>query len=163
MEQRQRVNTGITLKNVKKYKALSQETEAFSASVYIGGKRIGEVSNDGWGGSHRWDIDRAGREAVEAAVDAWITATGDAAVERWDSAVEEVLEVMELQKIAKKNAREGYPVTLYGREGLLPWAAEVGMRVYKNEWSLGLRDESEVQVALARYTPDEYEIVWGAR
>lgn len=52
----------IELKNVKHCDFASHETNCFEASVYIDGKRAGNVSNDGNGGSHSYDS----REMVEA-------------------------------------------------------------------------------------------------
>lgn len=42
----------IELKNIKYAEFASQETHCFEASVYIDGKRIGTVENDGRGGCH---------------------------------------------------------------------------------------------------------------
>ncbi len=43
-------NTRITLKNVKFYEALSEETNAFTADVYLDGKKFGYAKNSGQGG-----------------------------------------------------------------------------------------------------------------
>jgi hypothetical protein len=51
----------IELKNVKHSDFASRETNCFEASVYIDGKRAGNVSNDGRGGPHSYDS----REMVE--------------------------------------------------------------------------------------------------
>jgi hypothetical protein len=40
----------IELKNVKHYPAMSEETPAFSATIYIDDKKAGEAKNDGRGG-----------------------------------------------------------------------------------------------------------------
>ena len=40
----------ITLKNVKHAEFASQETNCFEASIYFEGKRVGTVSNGGYGG-----------------------------------------------------------------------------------------------------------------
>lgn len=40
----------IELKNIKEVKSLSEETPCFTATVYIDGKKAGEVSNRGQGG-----------------------------------------------------------------------------------------------------------------
>ena len=45
----------IELKNVKHCDFASQETNCFEASVYIDGKRAGNVSNDGRGGPNDYD------------------------------------------------------------------------------------------------------------
>ena len=41
----------IELKNVKHFPSLSQETEAFTASLYINGQHAGFAKNAGHGGS----------------------------------------------------------------------------------------------------------------
>ena len=47
----------ITLKNVKHYESMSEETYCFEASLYVDGKRVGRVSNVGQGGCHDYDFD----------------------------------------------------------------------------------------------------------
>ena len=42
----------IELKNLKHYPSMSEETTCFQASVYIDGKKAGDVKNDGHGGAH---------------------------------------------------------------------------------------------------------------
>jgi|688.fasta_scaffold1550482_1 hypothetical protein len=46
-----------SLKNLKINRTLSQETLAFSASVYLGSKRVGEVINHGCGGANAYFAD----------------------------------------------------------------------------------------------------------
>src|SRR3974390_1515169 len=46
------INMNIELKNVKFAAFASQETNCFTASVYIDGKKEGTVSNEGHGGSN---------------------------------------------------------------------------------------------------------------
>lgn len=47
----------ITLKNVRHYPSMSEETECFEATVYIDGKKAGEVVNRGQGGAHEMGRD----------------------------------------------------------------------------------------------------------
>lgn len=42
----------IMLKNVRVYEDMSEETTAFMATVYVDGKKLTTVKNDGRGGSH---------------------------------------------------------------------------------------------------------------
>lgn len=49
----------IEIKNLKHYPALSEETEAFSCRVYVNGRYAFDASNDGKGGCHRYEGDRA--------------------------------------------------------------------------------------------------------
>lgn len=44
----------VEIKNVKYAAFASEETSCFEATVYIDGKRVGTVGNDGHGGCHRW-------------------------------------------------------------------------------------------------------------
>jgi len=67
----------IELKGVKTHSDMSQETTCFTASIYMKGKRVGVVSNQGCGGcnEYRWLDQAAGRkieawsETVETAYD----------------------------------------------------------------------------------------------
>lgn len=54
----------ITLKNVRHYPSMSQETACFEAVVYINGKKAGYVANRGHGGSH--EMDSSVREPLAA-------------------------------------------------------------------------------------------------
>jgi hypothetical protein len=45
----------ITVKNVKHYPSMSEETLCFEASIYIDGKSAGGVSNRGYGGCNSYD------------------------------------------------------------------------------------------------------------
>lgn len=58
---------GIALKNIKIHHGLSEETWAYTASVYLDGKRVGEVSNAGHGGPDNLSVaDDKARERVRA-------------------------------------------------------------------------------------------------
>jgi hypothetical protein len=50
-----RISMNVELKAVKTAHHLSQETIAFSAKIYVDGKRIGVVSNSGTGGGNQYD------------------------------------------------------------------------------------------------------------
>ncbi len=45
----------VELKNVKRAAFASEETDCFQATIYIGGKKAGSVSNDGHGGSNSYE------------------------------------------------------------------------------------------------------------
>lgn len=45
------MNMKVELKNIKICNAMSEETTAFTATIYVDGKRAGEARNDGRGGS----------------------------------------------------------------------------------------------------------------
>lgn len=64
----------ITLKNLKIAKFLSQETTAFSATIYIDGRKAGTADNDGNGGPNRYHFDafdgKRGHE-IQQELEAW--------------------------------------------------------------------------------------------
>lgn len=55
----------IELKNIKYAEFASQETHCFEASIYIDGKRVGTVTNDGRGGSNFYHPPKI-EEAIKA-------------------------------------------------------------------------------------------------
>ena len=60
----------IKLKNVKHAPSLSEETEAFTASLYINGKHAGYAKNAGHGGStDYYPKDSKGKELIKQAED----------------------------------------------------------------------------------------------
>lgn len=46
----------IELKNIKSHSSMSEETNAFSAALYVDGVKAGFVSNDGRGGNNRIEL-----------------------------------------------------------------------------------------------------------
>ena len=70
----------ISLKNVRTYEGLSEETVAFAASVYVDGKKVGDAKNNGQGGPNdvdvfsmdgRWDRDLRKKMESEARKHTW--------------------------------------------------------------------------------------------
>lgn len=55
----------IELKNIKHMPSLSEETECYSASLYVDGKKIGDVSNRGHGGPDEFFGDREAFKQAE--------------------------------------------------------------------------------------------------
>lgn len=51
------MTTTFTLKNLKVCEWASEETTCFTATMYVDGKRVGEVSNDGHGGCNSYGFD----------------------------------------------------------------------------------------------------------
>lgn len=49
----------VELKNIKLMPSLSDETECFSATIYINGKKAGTVKNRGQGGEHEYAFENA--------------------------------------------------------------------------------------------------------
>ena len=60
--------TTYTLKNVKICEWASEETTCFEATLYIDGKSIGRVHNEGCGGAHFYDF-RTTNDSLDEIVD----------------------------------------------------------------------------------------------
>lgn len=58
----------IELKNVKFYERMSEETNAFTADIFVNGKNVGYAKNDGCGGCTNYQHNSAkDREIIDAA------------------------------------------------------------------------------------------------
>ena len=60
----------IELKNIKHMESLSEETNCYSATLHVNGKKIGTVSNAGHGGPDEFN----GDQAAFAKAEAWLAA-----------------------------------------------------------------------------------------
>lgn len=104
----------VQLKNVKNHPDMSQETDCFSASIYVDGKRIGEVRNDGQGGSHEysWSDPTAGKQ-----LEAWAQ-TQPAEFDKLDQIINNLLDrqdiIAQLKRLTKKQTLFRFPETEKG-------------------------------------------------
>lgn len=55
----------IELKNIRVYEGMSEETQCYQASLYVDGKKIGDVSNRGHGGCDEFHGDWDKRNAAD--------------------------------------------------------------------------------------------------
>jgi hypothetical protein len=102
--------TRYELRNVKRVRELSDETDCFAAAIYADGRRIGTAENHGQGGPNAYHIaDRAEREAFEAAGLAWAAEEG-IDFEPVESFVDVLLDDVENRRRAKRAAKQGFPV-----------------------------------------------------
>ena len=46
----------ITIKNIKHYESMSEETNCFEATLYVDNKKVGRVANRGTGGCNEWHL-----------------------------------------------------------------------------------------------------------
>lgn len=54
----------IELKSIKHYESMSEATLCFNANLYVDGKKVGAVSNRGYGGCHDYDVDMKTQEEL---------------------------------------------------------------------------------------------------
>ena len=103
----------ITLKNVKIYAGLSEETIAFNASVYIDGKKVGEAKNAGHGGSNdvdvrdkdgRWNRDLLKEMETEASKHTW-SYEGKTHSHSLDSYIGDLVEELDQKQQLKRQLR----------------------------------------------------------
>jgi hypothetical protein len=71
----------IELKNIRHLASKTQETNCYSASLYVDGKKIGEVSNDGHGGPDMFHGDRSAYSEADKWVKANIPPTDEYSTE----------------------------------------------------------------------------------
>jgi len=103
----------ITLKNVKIYAGLSEETIAFNASVYIDGKKVGNAKNNGHGGANdidvrdkegRWNRDLMQKMETEAATHTW-SYEGETYPHSLDSYIGDLVDNFQEQRDLKRKCR----------------------------------------------------------
>lgn len=120
----------ITLKSIKYYVQLSEETNCFRANLYIDGKRVGVVGNDGHGGETWVDAPAEVVQRLHAYATALPKKTVDLGTKNEftyqptpetivDDLLVEHLKQLESKRFAQraakertKNAAKGFPITI---------------------------------------------------
>jgi hypothetical protein len=91
----------VSVKNYRRVPSLSEETEAFSATIYLDGRRAGRVTNRGTGGCNHYEFDSpAKRDAFEAYARAWAEENGETG-EVEDALIDQLCEDYELRRLAR--------------------------------------------------------------
>lgn len=104
----------VELKNVKIASHLSEETTAFTATIYLSGKKAGTVRNDGNGGCNLYLWTEQPEKGKE--FEKWARSLPPIATEygllpmNADLYVAELLEEYDFQRTVKKYTRKGYIV-----------------------------------------------------
>lgn len=114
----------ITLKNLKIAKFLSEETLAFTATIYVDGKRVGEASNDGHGGPNRYHFDdrKLGQE-----LEAWAKTLPPTVIEGMtlpmdlDGVIDELIEKAENEKYFARLCKKKTLFLLEGDDAAKGW------------------------------------------
>jgi len=137
----------LALKNIKIAKHLSEETTAFTASLYVDGKRVGDVRNGGTGGCNMYSLRPF---SLEGELDDLAQAkNGD----RWlglDHEVNSLLDLHDYRKAAKQNATKGYTYTVIARQGKDQFG-------WEKEYIIGYRDEAAFNAAVDSGELDKYD------
>lgn len=98
----------ITFKNIKSCRGM--DGEAFSATIYDGKTKLGEVMQGGFGGCNDYHfVSKEARATFDAAVGAWVLETGQdpKGFELADSFVAHMLDHLEEQKALKRWMKRG--------------------------------------------------------
>lgn len=92
----------IELKNIKIHQDMSDETNCFSATIYVDGKKAGTVRNDGRGGCHLyyWDDHVVGQRLFD-----WAKTQVDSQFEQLDRIIDKMLDEQEVIRWLKRNTR----------------------------------------------------------
>lgn len=92
----------VTVRNYKPVHALSEETLAFTATIYLDGKRAGVASNQGHGGPNRYDFpDQRQCQAFFTYAEKWGQAN-EVAVEAADALIAALCEEYDLRNQARR-------------------------------------------------------------
>jgi hypothetical protein len=105
---------------VRNYRPAPQigEGGAFAVSIYLDGKQAGRASNEGRGGSNRYEFDsRANRDAFFASAEAWATEHGKDTGEPADALINELCDEFEFTKAAKRLVRRGAETVILIEKG----------------------------------------------
>jgi hypothetical protein len=104
----------LELRAVKTVKALSEETQCFSATVYADGRLAGTVSNRGHGGSHEyhWSDRVLGRQIEEWAA----LQPTEFQFEKLDQQIDRLLDAIEAAKWVARNTKKNVLFRLRGEK-----------------------------------------------
>lgn len=152
--------TDVTLKNVRRSPSLSEETEAFTATIYVDGKRAATVKNHGTGGSNFYEVlDRDRFAALEAHAKEWVAKQDDPVdFEQTDQFIGDLLYRDELMKFVRKAQKQGLAGALLVRKGRVE---SIGPDYYAEEYLVGLKDLSDenVQRWVSREAAEAWEVL----
>lgn len=110
----------VELRNFKHNATLSEETDCFSASVYIDGVKVGEVSNRGHGGCNDYDAAVRGFDLEDALADIAIATLPpeETEFEAADALINELVQHQLVRKDAARYMRTKINFTVAGKEGI---------------------------------------------
>lgn len=142
----------LTLKNIKMYPAISEETTAFSATLYWKNQKAGEASNRGVGGcnNYYWN-----HPAIRREVEAWAKEqeVQYPDFEVLDQVIDKILVEHELNQIFKRACKTK---TLFRLKGDLPQQYREVKCVYTLAVKRTLVDKFKdelVEIINERYNP----------
>lgn len=93
----------VELKNVKIHPDISEETNCFSATIYVDDKKVGEVKNDGQGGCHSYHWNDI---IAERQLEAWAkTQPHEFDFDYVDQLIDNILEKQETLRWLNRNTK----------------------------------------------------------
>lgn len=139
------VATSVEVKSYRPAPQLSEETEAFTANLYVNGKRAGDVRNDGRGGCNLYGfVSREMSEAFHAYAAQWGAELGQT-FEVADALVAHLCEMVPVRKMARAHARKGLPVSILIKRD----PETIGDTVFYNKLDVASGPEGTDPAALA--------------
>lgn len=97
----------VSIRSYQPVRGLSEETEAFTATIYLDGKRAGAASNTGQGGPNRYDFASPAKgDAFFAYAQAWGEAN-DETFESADALIGQLCEDYDLARKARGLVKRG--------------------------------------------------------
>jgi len=152
--------TSVSIKSYRPAPQLSEETEAFAATIYLNGKRAGYVSNDGHGGCNRYDFaDREQREAFFAYAKEWGEAN-DGGIEPEDALIAKLCEDITLAKQARGLAKKGAVAVVLIEKGPVWFGEKTGKPDYYGDcYLLGLPAGQDPAAAAASEGAEQWRVI----
>jgi hypothetical protein len=111
----------LEVKNIQVARNLSDETLAFSASLWLDGRRVGEVRNQGVGGSNTYDVSREDMDRLEE-----LARGAGHTFEPVDALVDEQVSAHELARDVRAMRRRGAEVVVLVKRGHYSYPAHDG-------------------------------------
>jgi hypothetical protein len=153
--------SSVTIRNYRPHSGLSEETRAFTATIYLDGKRAGQASNTGQGGPNRYDFaDPHKRDAFFAYATAW-GVENDETFESEDALIDELCTDYELRSKARTLVNRGAEKVLFIEKGP-GWFTEdkSGKPAYYDEsYLIGLRTDTDPEAIAAKEGADKWRVI----
>jgi len=153
--------SSVTIRNYQPAPGLSEETNAFSATIYLDGKRAGRASNTGQGGPNRYDFtNRRDGDAFFAYATAW-GVENDENSESADALIDQLCLDYELRSKARTLVKRGAEIVVFIEKGP-GWFTEdkSGKPAYYDEsYLLGLGKGADLEATAVKESADKWRVI----
>lgn len=158
----------IELKGFKGFQ--TDDGQAYTATLYLDGKKAGTVTQHGHGGSNFYHFQSKDvKAACEAEASEWYRSQGkdpdEPYAEPLDHYVARLIDDIELLKQAKRLAkRTGAPIVALFQHDVEDWTREgpPAMRLYAREYLTAARTDADLERQVAKEKPEAWRVIYRA-